>query len=59
MRPAFRWVYLARHALSLLFLAVIVPFIGWLVPLVLMIWFAFADWPVRKGIAASGGPVKA
>lgn len=38
-------------ALSLVFLAGIIPFIGWIVPLVLIIWFAFADWPVRKGLA--------
>lgn len=35
-------------ALSLLFLAGIIPFIGWIVPLVLIIWFAFADWPALK-----------
>lgn len=42
-------------ALALVNLAVIIPFIGWIAPLILTIWFAFADWPVRKGIAA---PVK-
>lgn len=39
-------------ALSLLNLAIIIPFIGWLVPLVLTIWFAFADWPALKKGAA-------
>jgi hypothetical protein len=45
-------------ALALTFLACIIPFIGWLVPLIVIIWFAFADWPVRKGVAANAGPVK-
>ena len=46
-------------ALSLLFLAGVIPLIGWIVPLVLMIWFAFADWPVRKGLVANtGAPMK-
>jgi len=45
-------------ALSLLNLACIIPFIGWIVPLVLTIWFAFAQWPVLKG-QQGGGPVKA
>ena len=40
-------------ALSLVFLACIIPFIGWIVPLIMIIWFAFADWPVRKGMAAA------
>jgi len=35
-------------ALSLLFLAGIIPFVGWIVPLILIIWFAFAEWPVVK-----------
>ncbi|QGZ96712.1 hypothetical protein [Terricaulis silvestris] len=32
-------------ALSLLNLAIIIPFIGWLVPVILTAWFAFAKWP--------------
>lgn len=32
-------------ALSLINLAVLIPFIGWIAPLVLFIWFAFAKWP--------------
>lgn len=40
-------------ALSLVFLASIIPLIGWIVPIVLMGWFAFADWPVLK--AQRGG----
>jgi hypothetical protein len=37
-------------ALALLNLAIIIPFVGWLVPLILTIWFAFSDWPaLRKG----------
>ena len=32
-------------ALSLIFLAVIIPLIGWIVPIVLVGWFAFAKWP--------------
>lgn len=35
-------------ALSLLNLAIIIPFIGWLVPLILTIWFAFSEWPALK-----------
>ncbi|OQW56680.1 MAG: hypothetical protein A4S17_13685 [Proteobacteria bacterium HN_bin10] len=35
-------------ALSLLNLAIIIPLIGWIVPLVLTIWFAFSDWPALK-----------
>jgi hypothetical protein len=45
-------------ALALLNLAIIIPFIGWIVPLILTIWFAFADWPVRKGMAAGAAPAK-
>jgi uncharacterized membrane protein YhaH (DUF805 family) len=46
-------------ALALLNLCVLIPFIGWIVPLVLTIWFAFADWPVRKGLTVNNpGPVK-
>ncbi len=40
-------------ALSLTFLACIIPFIGWIVPLVVIIWFAFAQWPVLKGGGAA------
>jgi hypothetical protein len=36
-------------ALSLTFLAGIIPFVGWIVPLIVFIWFAFAQWPVLKG----------
>jgi hypothetical protein len=32
-------------ALSLIFLACIIPLIGWIVPIVLVGWFAFAKWP--------------
>jgi len=32
-------------ALSLINLAGLIPFIGWIAPLVLFIWFAFAKWP--------------
>ena len=32
-------------ALSLINLAVLIPLIGWIAPLVLLIWFAFARWP--------------
>ena len=32
-------------ALSLINLAVLIPFIGWIAPLVLFIWFAFSRWP--------------
>jgi len=35
-------------ALSLVFLAGIIPLIGPIICLVLFIWFAFADWPVTK-----------
>ncbi len=35
-------------ALSLIFLASIIPLIGWIVPIVLMGWFAFAEWPALK-----------
>jgi hypothetical protein len=35
-------------ALSLIFLASIIPLIGWIVPIVLRGWFAFADWPAFK-----------
>lgn len=35
-------------ALSLVFLAGIIPFIGPIICLVLFIWFAFAEWPVTK-----------
>lgn len=35
-------------ALSLINLAVIIPFIGWIAPLALTIWFAFSDWPALK-----------
>jgi len=38
-------------ALALVFLAGIIPLIGPIICLVLFIWFAFADWPVRKGAA--------
>lgn len=40
-------------ALSLVFLAGIIPIIGPIICLVLFIWFAFADWPVRKGQVAA------
>jgi hypothetical protein len=39
-------------ALSLIFLASIIPLIGWIVPIVLMGWFAFADWPALKKAGA-------
>lgn len=45
-------------ALALINLAVLIPFIGWIAPLVLTIWFAFADWPVRKGLTAQGQIVR-
>lgn len=32
-------------ALSLINLAILIPFIGWIAPLILLIWFAFARWP--------------
>jgi len=32
-------------ALSLINLAVLIPLIGWIAPLILLIWFAFARWP--------------
>lgn len=35
-------------ALSLIFLASVIPLIGWIVPIVLIGWFAFADWPALK-----------
>lgn len=35
-------------ALSLVFLAGIIPLIGPLICLILFIWFAFADWPATK-----------
>ena len=38
-------------ALSLINLAVIIPFIGWIAPLVLFIWFAFAKWPALNKAA--------
>jgi hypothetical protein len=38
-------------ALSLINLAVIIPFIGWIAPLVLFIWFAFAKWPALNKTA--------
>ena len=40
-------------ALSLIFLAAFIPFIGWIAPLILIIWFAFADWPALR---RPGGP---
>jgi len=40
-------------ALSLIFLACIIPLIGALVPIVLIGWFAFADWPALKNRAAA------
>jgi hypothetical protein len=36
-------------ALSLVFLAGIIPLIGPLICLALFIWFAFAQWPALKG----------
>ena len=45
-------------ALALLNLAVIIPFIGWIVPLVLTIWFAFSEWPALKRANANAGPVQ-
>ena len=41
-------------ALSLVFLAGIIPLIGPIICLVLFIWFAFAEWPVTK--RAAGAP---
>jgi hypothetical protein len=35
-------------ALSLIFIACIIPLVGALVPIVLIGWFAFADWPALK-----------
>ncbi|MBC7768637.1 MAG: hypothetical protein H7124_07600 [Phycisphaerales bacterium] len=35
-------------ALSLINLAVIIPLIGWIAPLILTIWFAFASWPALR-----------
>jgi glycerol-3-phosphate acyltransferase PlsY len=35
-------------ALSLIFLASIIPLIGWVVPIALIGWFAFAEWPALK-----------
>lgn len=43
-------------ALSLIFLATLVPVIGWIVPIVLMGWFAFAEWPALKN-KGGGSPV--
>jgi hypothetical protein len=40
-------------ALSLIFLAGIIPLIGPLICLGLIIWFAFVEWPVQK--KAKGG----
>lgn len=45
-------------ALSLVFLAGIIPLIGPIICLILFTWFAFSDWPVRKGVAASAAPMK-
>jgi hypothetical protein len=36
-------------ALSLIFLAGLIPFIGGLICLGVFIWFAFAQWPALKG----------
>jgi hypothetical protein len=38
-------------ALALINLAVIIPLIGWIAPPVLLIWFAFSDWPALKRAA--------
>jgi hypothetical protein len=35
-------------ALSLIFLAAIIPLVGPLICLILFIWFAFADWPALR-----------
>jgi hypothetical protein len=43
-------------ALSLIFLAGIIPLIGPLVILGLFIWFAFAEWPVQRQAAGSAPP---
>jgi hypothetical protein len=40
-------------ALSLIFLLGIIPIAGPIICLILIIWFAFADWPVAK--KARGG----
>jgi hypothetical protein len=44
-------------ALSLINLAIFIPFIGWIAPLVLFVWFAFSDWPALR--AARGEAPKA
>ena len=44
-------------ALSLIFLASIVPLIGWIVPIVLIGWFAFSEWPALKNKPAEASPV--
>lgn len=41
-------------ALSLIFIASIIPLIGWIVPIVLIGWFAFAEWPALKRGGAPG-----
>lgn len=35
-------------ALSLVNLAALIPFIGWIAPLILFVWFAFSEWPALQ-----------
>jgi hypothetical protein len=48
----FWWKIFARAgysgALSLIFLACIIPVVGMIVPIILIGWFAFAEWPALK-----------
>lgn len=44
-------------ALSLIFIAGIIPLIGPLICLALFVWFAFAQWPAMKG-GGGQAPVK-
>ena len=43
-------------ALSLIFLASIIPLIGMIVPVALIGWFAFADWPALKQARVQAPP---
>lgn len=43
-------------ALSLINLAVLIPFIGWIAPLVLFIWFAFSRWPALNNESKAHHP---
>ena len=43
-------------ALSLVFIAGIIPLIGPIICLILFVWFAFAEWPVTKKASGAAPP---